>query len=352
MKSPPQLQYTGIDMLREKFFTTPDGRTAELVKLRLPDGFGADITNFGGSIVSIFTPDASGKITDVVLGWKNPEEYIANVCHFGAIVGRIPNRISNGRFTLDGKIYQMMLNDHDRCTLHGAFGYSHRLWDIESATPTELILTLVSPDGDAGFPGRLFIRASYRLLANHSLEMEISAETDQVTVADFTNHVYFNLDGENFSSTADHTIMIDADEVTESDEFLIPTGKLIQVENTRYDLRKGKKFSTIFAEYDGGFDDNFVLAKSDHCYRENVAVVTAGHSGIQLSVHTSRPGIQLYMGNFLNNTGKSPYPRNSGFCLETQCWPDAVNHSDFPSVRIEPGKPHHSITRYQFSTVK
>ena len=338
--------------MREKFFTLSDGREAELFKLRLADGFGADITSFGASIVSIYTPDADGKLTDVVLGWKNPEDYISNVCHFGAIVGRIPNRITKGRFELDGEIYQLYLNDNHRCTLHGAFGYSHRLWQVESVSPSEVIFTLFSPDGDAGFPGNLFVRAAYRLLADHTLEMEISAESDRPTVADFTNHVYFNLDGENTGSTADHVIAINSDKVTETDEYLLPTGRLIDVEGTRYDLRKGKKFSTIFAEHDGGFDDNFILADKDHVYQERVAEVTAGRSGIKLAVHTSRPGIQLYMGNFLNNTGKSFYPRCSGFCLETQNWPDSVNHPEFPSIRVEPGKPHHSITRYSFSVEK
>ena len=301
-------------MNMEKFFTLPDGSNAELVKLRLPDGFGADITNFG------------------------------------AIVGRIANRITAGRFEFDGELYQLYLNDNRRCSLHGSFGFSHRLWNIENVTDTELTLTLFSPHGDAGFPGNLFVRAAYRLLPEHTLELEISAESDRPTVADFTNHTYFNLDGENTASTDNHTIRINADRFTVTDEYLQPTGEVQTVTGNRFDLRSGKKFSTIFAEYDGGFDDNFILGDADHVYRENVAEVTAGTSGIKMTIHTSRPGIQFYMGGFLNDSGKSEYPRNSGFCLETQCWPDAVNHPDFPSVRIEPGRPHHSITRFVFST--
>lgn len=338
--------------MRENFFTLPDGSMAELFKLRLADGFGADVTSYGASIVSIYAPDSEGKLLDVALGWKNPEDYFTNTTHFGSTVGRVPNRISKGRFELDGEIYQLYLNDNRRCSLHGAFGYSHRLWQVESVSPAEVIFTLFSPHGDAGFPGSLFIRVIYRLLEDHTLEIEFSAESDRPTVADLTNHVYFNLDGENSGSTADHTITINADKVTETDEYLLPTGKLIDVTGTRYDLRKGKKFSTIFAEYDGGFDDNFILADKEHTYRENVAEVTAGKSGIKLAVHTSRPGLQLYMGNFLNNTGKSVYSRCSGFCLETQNWPDSVNHPEFPQIRVEPGKPHHSVTRYTFSVEK
>ena len=339
-------------MNTEKFFTLPDGRTATLCKLRLPDGFGADITDFGGCVVSLFAPDAQGKLTDVALGWKNPADYLTNHTNFGALVGRIANRITAGKFELDGEIYQLYLNDNRRCSLHGSFGFAHRLWQIENVSDTELTLTLFSPHGDAGFPGNLFIRVAYRLRADHTLEIEYSAESDRPTVADFTNHTYFNLDGENYGNTLDHFIAIKADRYTVTDGFLQPTGETPEVTGSRFDLRQGKKFSTIFEEHDGGFDDNFILGSADHCYRENVAVVSAGYSGIRMSVHTSRPGIQLYMGNFLNDLGKSPYPRNSGFCLETQCWPDAVNHPHFPSVRIEPGKPHHSITRYNFSVVK
>lgn len=338
--------------MKEKFFTLPDGRDAEIFHLRLEDGFGADITSFGAAIVSILTPDADGKLTDVVLGWKDPQDYFSNTSYFGTVVGRIPNRIAGGRFELDGEIYQLYLNDNRRCTLHGAFGFSHRLWQVENFSATELTLTLFSHHGDAGFPGNLFIRAAYRLLPNHTLEMEISAESDRPTVVDFTNHVYFNLDGENSASTADHNITIHADKVTETDQYLIPTGKLIDVTGTRFDLRNGKKFSTILTEYDGGFDDNFILGDKDHVYRERVAEVSAGKSGITLAVHTSRPGLQFYMGSFLNDTGKSTYPRCSGFCLETQNWPNSVNHPEFPSIRVEPGKPHHSITRYEFSVKK
>ena len=339
-------------MKGEKFFTLPDDSAAELFKLRLPDGFGADITNFGGCVTSLFVHDAQGNLRDIALGWKNPADYMVNNCYFGTLVGRTANRISAGKFQLDGKIYQLHLNDNNVCSLHGGFGYSHRLWQVESATTTELILTLFSPHGDAGYPGNLFVRVTYRLRENHTFEIEYSAECDRPTVADFTNHTYFNLNGENSGSCSGHVITLAADFITETDNFLQPTGKLLKVDNTCFDLRSGRNFADIFSEHDGGFDDNFVISRTDHNYQENVAVVTA-ESGIKLKLHTSRPGIQLYMGGFLNNAaGKSRYPRNSGFCLETQCWPDAVNHPDFPSIRIEPGKPHHSITRYEFDTVK
>ena len=149
--------------MKKHFFDFEDGRSACLYSLRLADGFGADITDCGGCIVSLFAPDRDGKLRDVVLGWKDPAKYIKNPPFFGALVGRVPNRISNGRFELDGVTYQMVLNDRNASTLHGGFGYSHRLWNVAKATDRELVLTLTSPDGDAGFPGKLEICAVYRI---------------------------------------------------------------------------------------------------------------------------------------------------------------------------------------------
>lgn len=339
--------------MRKNFFTLADGRVAEIFQLRLADGFGADITSFGGAIVSIFTPDRDGKLRDVALGWRDPERYIANPGHLGALVGRVANRIGGGRFTLDGMTYQMCLNDRNASTLHGGFGYSKRLWNVESFTGTELTLSIFSPDGDAGFPGNLLVRATYRVTADHALELEFFAETDRPTVADFTNHVYFNLNGENSGVCSDHVIKIASDHVTAVDEQLIPTGKLIDVAGTRFDVRNGKRFSEIFAEHKGGFDDNFVLGNKNNVWHEDAAVVTAEGSGIQLSMSTDRPGVQVYMAGGLKGEGKScDYVPNCGFCLESQNWPNAVNHPEFPSIRLDPEKPFKGVTRYKFSTVK
>ena len=343
-------------MVKTPFFKLPDGRNVSLYHLRLADGFGADITDFGGCLTGLFVPDRQGNLRDVVLGWQQPEAYLENPGYLGALIGRVPNRIGGGRFTLDGKIYQTCLNDRDHSTLHGGFGFSHRLWEVENYSPTRLTLTLYSPDGDAGFPGALFIRASYALTAEHTLEMEISAESDRLTVGDFTSHAYFNLEGENSGVCNTHFITMKSDRVTDVDEFLVPTGNLTDVTGTRFDLRQGKSFRQIFAETPAGFDDNFIISAGDHTYLQNAAVVCAANSGISMSVHTSRPGIQFYMGEYLEDTpysGKNcRYLRHSGFCLETQCWPDSVNHSHFPQIHIAPGKPFHGITRLQFGIQK
>lgn len=340
-------------MMREKFFDLDDGRTAELFKLRLDDGFGADITSFGGAIVSIFAPDKNGKLRDVVLGWRDPRRYINNPGHLGALVGRVANRIGGGKFTLDGMVYQMCLNDRNASTLHGGFCYSKRLWNVERFNGTELVLSLFSPDGDAGFPGNLTVKATYRITPDHALELEFYAETDRSTIADFTNHAYFNLNGENSGPCNDHIMKINADFVTAVDEKLIPTGALTDVTGTRFDVRNGKRFSDIFAEHKGGFDDNFVLGREHNVWHEEAAVVTAEGSGIRLAMSTDRPGVQVYMAGGMKGEGKTcDYVSNCGFCLESQNWPDAANHPEFPSVRLDPGKPFKGLTRYQFSTVK
>lgn len=338
--------------MKKKFFTLSDGKEASLYSLRLADGFGIDVTDFGGCVVSIFTPDCDGRLRDVALGWKNPETYIENPGYIGALVGRVPNRIGGGRFVLDGVTYQSCLNDRNASTLHGGFGYSHRLWNVEKFSETELVLSLTSPHGDAGFPGELQVRATYRITENHTVELEFFAETDRPTVADFTSHIYFNLDGEESGACHEHFLKVAADYVTAVDENLIPTGEIKDVTGTRFDVRKGKKFGDIYAEYAGGFDDNFILGMQNGVMHENAAVVNAGKSGIELAVDTDRPGLQIYMGGAAGEGKMAVYSQLNAICLETQGWPDSVNHDNFPSIRLDVQKPYHSITRYKFSVKK
>lgn len=341
--------------MEKPFFTLPDGRKASLYTLSLPDGVRAEITDFGGAITALYMPDREGVLRDVVLGWRDPEVYLENPGYLGALIGRVPNRIGGGRFVLDGKIYQMCLNDRDHSTLHGGFGFSHRLWDVESFSDNTLTLRLFSGDGDGGFPGNLTVRAIYTLREDHTLELEFFAACDRVSVADLTSHAYFNLAGENSGSCEDHLISINADRVTEVDEFLVPTGNLPEVAGTVFDLQNEISFAEIFSRVPNGFDDNFILCKTDDLLCSPAAVVCSQKSGIRMQIYTSQPGVQFYMGEYLPGTdssGKSGiYYRHGGFCLETQHWPDAVNHPEFPSIRIEPGKPRHAVTRYHFDTI-
>ncbi|WP_302452505.1 aldose epimerase family protein [Victivallis vadensis] len=337
----------------QDFFQLPDGRTARLYSLRNSSGFGADITDFGGAIVRLLTPDRNGKLVDVVLGFAEPADYIENGPFFGALIGRVANRISNGRFTLDGKTYQLELNDSNgKNTLHGGRCYGRRLWEAEVVDDYTLKLTLNSPDGDAGFPGNVKVEVVYHITEDNALSIAYSGTSDAPTVLSLTNHSYFNLNGEGAGECGDHSIMIQAGRRTEVDEFLAPTGRNPEVAGTFYDLRAGKSFAKIHEENPNCFDDNFVLSDEAESFKENAAVAWSDRTGIELACSTTAPGVQFYMGFFLDGTlrGKteSSYPQFSAFCLETQLWPDAVNHPEFPSARLNPGGEYKQYTVYKF----
>ena len=337
----------------QDFFQLPDGRTARLYSLRNSSGFGADITDFGGAIVRLLTPDRNGKLVDVVLGFAEPADYIENGPFFGALIGRVANRISNGRFTLGGKTYQLELNDSNgKNTLHGGRCYGRRLWEAEVVDDYTLKLTLNSPDGDAGFPRNVKVEVVYHITEDNALSIAYSGTSDAPTVLSLTNHSYFNLNGEGAGECGDHSIMIQAGRRTEVDEFLAPTGRNPEVAGTFYDLRAGKSFAKIHEENPNCFDDNFVLSDEAESFKENAAVAWSDRTGIELACSTTAPGVQFYMGFFLDGTlrGKteSSYPQFSAFCLETQLWPDAVNHPEFPSARLNPGGEYKQYTVYKF----
>lgn len=337
----------------QDFFQLSDGRTARLYSLRNSSGFGADISDFGGAIVRLLTPDRNGKLVDVVLGFAEPADYIENGPFFGALIGRVANRISNGRFTLGGKTYQLELNDSNgKNTLHGGRCYGRRLWEAEVVDDYTLKLTLNSPDGDAGFPGNVKVEVVYHITEDNALSIAYSGTSDAPTVLSLTNHSYFNLNGEGAGECGDHSIMIQAGRRTEVDEFLAPTGRNPEVAGTFYDLRAGKSFAKIHEENPNCFDDNFVLSDEAESFKENAAVAWSDRTGIELACSTTAPGVQFYMGFFLDGTlrGKteSSYPQFSAFCLETQLWPDAVNHPEFPSARLNPGGEYKQYTVYKF----
>ena len=335
------------------FLKLPGGECASLFQLRNASGFGADITDFGGAVTAIYAPGRDGTLIDVALGWRDPQTYLANPGYLGALVGRVANRVGGGRFSFDGEIYQMMLNDGNRHnSLHGGFGYSHRLWRAAQIDPATLELRLESPDGDAGYPGRLEILVTYRVTENNSLAITYHAECDRPTVVNMTNHTYFNLNGENSGSCDDLEIRIAAERRTEVDQYLTPTGRMPLLAGTPYDLKNFRSFSDIRRELPNGFDDNLILAEAPGTFRERIAEVRSSRTGIVLEVGTDMPGIQFYMGGFLDGAvnGKSlAYPAFSGFCLETQMYPDAVNHPKFPSIRLEPGESYSHRCVYHFT---
>ena len=339
--------------MSNEFFKYPDGRSAKLYQLRCADGFGADISDHGATIIAIYTPDREGKIRNVALSWADPARYINHPIYLGALVGRLANRVSNARFVLDDKVYQLLPNDRKTNSLHGGFGISGRSWQVKSHSDKELVLTLKSLHGDGGFPGELDITARYTISDDHKLSLEITAVPDRKTVADFTSHVYLNLDGEGNGDCSDHSIVMKAPRRTEVDEKLIPTGKTPEVAGTIYDLQKVRNFADIRKDIPNGLDDNYIIQDKCGVWTEAAAVVTAEKSGIRLTLSTDRPGIQFYMANCLKDKpGRSGnYVKFGGFCLETQNWPDAVNRPEFPSAVITPEQPYSSCTVWAFDTI-
>lgn len=341
------------------FFTASCGRVAKLYSLVNGTGFQVDITDFGGVLVNLFTPDKNGVLTDVLLGFENPGDFEKNPSYFGALVGRLANRLAGGRFELDGKVYQLECNDSNRPNaLHGVECYGRRFWDAEIINDSTLKLSLVSPDGDAGFPGTLKVEVTYTVTALNELVIDYAATTDAATVVNLTNHAYFNLNGEPSHECKDHVIRSTAYAHTEVDDNLIPTGNVLPVDGTPFDLRNGRSFDDIYADaaLPIAFDDNFVVA--DRCgeLKKNVFQVVSKRTGITMDVDTDQAGVQLYMGYWLDGkcigkTGKG-YERFAAFCLETQNWPDAPNHANFPSARLNPGETYTQKTVYRFGVAK
>lgn len=346
-------------MLVQDFFTTTDGRTAKLYSLVNGSGFRADVTDMGGSLVSIFTPDKDGRLRDVLLGYQDPAEYESNPNFFGALVGRVANRIGNGKLVLDGKLYQLELNDgaNRPNTLHGGQSYGRRMWNAQVIDDATLKLTIESPDMDANFPGNLSVEVIYHVTPDNAIEIDYRAVTDKTTAVNLTNHAYFNLNGEDSGICSDHVVRSTAYAGTRVDSNLTPTGEVFKLTGIR-DLSGGRKFEEIFEspELPYGFDDNFVIAEKSGTFRKEVFFVRSDASGITLAVDTDQCGVQFYMGYWLDGStiGKSnaAYNHYAGFCLEAQAWPDAVNHSSFPSIILRPDEVYTQKTVYRFGTAK
>ena len=336
------------------FFTLPSGETAKLYTLENASGAFVRVTNYGGIVTSITVPDRNGGLIDVALGWKDPADYREDPGYIGALVGRVANRIAGGRFELNGTIYQMKLNDGGRPNmLHGGFGYTHRLWRAEEFDGKRLVLKLTSPDGDAGFPGKLEVAVTYSWNDNHELGIEYRALGDAATPVNLTNHAYFNLNGEGSNDVSGMTLRIAADEFNPVDEKLIPTG-VAPVGQGIPDLRRPMSFEEILRQVPGGLDHNYILGRSFD-WKADCVTAHSEHTGITMNVSTDRTGVQVYMGGGIDGypEGKSGfYRRFAGFCLETQEWPDALNHPDFPSIILPAGKEYHTRTVYRFGTDK
>lgn len=298
-----------------------------------------------------------GSKLDVVLGFETVDAYEVNDPNFGSTIGRNGNRIGKGRFTLNGKEYKLDINDGEN-NLHGGFaGYHKRMWKAEvSETENKIRFSILSPDGDQGFPGNVKVEVSYTLTDEDELQISYLAEPDADTIINMTNHSYFNLEGQDSTSVLDQIVWIDGSQVTATTEDLIPTGEILDVEGTPLDFRKEKAIGKdIFADYEPlvfghGYDHNWVLNQPGS-FRK-VASLRSDKTKKTMEVYTDLPGMQMYTANFLDGTligkGGVKYEQRSGVCFETQYFPDAPNHENFPSTIVKAKEQYKTTTTYKF----
>ncbi len=347
----------------DAFGTTPEGQTVTLYTLTNSNGVEAQITNFGGVIVSLKVPDRNDSLADVVLGFDKLEPYFEDSPYFGALVGRYGNRIAKGKFTLDGQEYTLAQNNMGNHLHGGLRGFDKMLWQAEpqsgDSSSVGLKLRYQSPDGEEGYPGTLTTTVIYTLTNDNELRIDYQATTDAPTVVNLTNHSYFNLTGQGGSSILNHEVMINADRFVPVDSTLIPTGELAEVAGTPLDFREPTPIGARIdaehpqLEYGIGYDHCWVLNKEGDALTL-AATVYEPNSGRFMEVHTTEPGVQFYSGNFLDGTltGKdgAVYEQRTGFCLETQHFPDSPNQPNFPSTELRPGETYQTTTVYTFST--
>ncbi len=347
------------------FGRTANGQQTRLHRLQLPDGFQADISDYGGTIVRLLAPGRMGRFEDVALGFNSVEEYTAGSPYFGCIIGRFGNRIAGGRFSLKGRPYNLATNNTPGglpCHLHGGLrGFDKIVWAAEPARingSPALRLTHLSPDGDEGYPGSLRVTVTYTVTADHSLRIDYEATTDQATPVNLTNHIYFNLRGEGDGDILGHELTLAASRYTPVNAGLIPLGPVTPVADTPLDFTRphliGARINTVHEQLRvaGGYDHNYIIDRSGDGL-VLAATVTELASGRVMETWTTEPGVQFYSGNFLDGslTGKSgrAYPRRSGFCLETQHYPDSPNQPSFPNTILDPGQIYRSTTVYKFA---
>ena len=351
----------GLTISSKVFGETPDG-TAFLYTLTNKNGMEVCISNYGGIITSLKVPDKNGVLADVVLGFDSLSGYRSSANpYFGGIIGRYGNRIAKGKFSVDGKNYTLATNDNTNHLHGGLKGFDKVIWESQETAGGDskgLTLSYLSRDMEEGYPGNLQVKVYYLLNNQNELLIRYEANTDKATVCNLTNHTYFNLAGEGNGDILGHQIKINADWITPVGKTLIPTGKMMAVKGTPFDFRI---FKTIGQEIEAdhpqikfglGYDHNFVLGDPEG-KRVPIATVIEPTSGRRMEVLSEEPGVQFYTGNFLDGTiaGKNghKYEFRSGFCLETQHYPDSPNQEKFPSTFLRPMESYKTSTVFRFS---
>lgn len=343
---------------KKPFGKMPDGTPIDLYILSNGKGMTAKVMTYGGIVTELQVPDKAGKTADVVLGFDDLQGYLAGHPYFGANVGRVGNRISKGKFILDGKEYTLATNVGANHLHGGKKGIDKVVWkaeEIKSPDGPAVKFTYTSPDGEEGYPGTLEISVVYTLTRQNELRLDFSATTDKATPVNLAHHSYFNLAGHDSGDILNHEIMLAADRYTATDAALLPTGKIEPVKGTPLDFTEmtaiGKRIGEIKAD-PVGYDHNYVL-RSEGKKLDLAARVRDPKSGRVMEVLTTEPGVQFYTGNFLDGSNKGKggavYKKHQGFCLEAQHFPDSVNRPEFPSIILKPGQTYKQTTIYRFS---
>lgn len=349
--------------IRKKLFgTLPDGKEVYAYTMENASGMKVRVMDFGGTVLMIKVRDRFGRKTDVVCGYDSLSDYLEAGGYLGALIGRWGNRIGGARFSLEGKTYPLYKNDGNNHLHGGKVGFSHRIWNAEAIDGEEprLVLTLVSPDGEEGYPGTLTVKVTYTVTKENGLSIHYEATTDKTTVLNLTNHTYFNLGGYASGKVFGQTLWMDADRYLPTDAELIPTGEIASVAGTPFDFRKEKEIGKDFTlenpdmKLAGGYDH--CLCFAGDAVKAPIHRITAydPKSGREMKVFTDQPCVQLYTANFLNDENhplKGGYPQGTqnAFCLETQHMPDSMNHEGFTDCVLHPGEKFDSTTVYQFS---
>jgi aldose 1-epimerase len=342
------------------FARTPDDQNVDVITLRNQNGVEIRVMTYGATILSIKTPDKSGQLDDITLGFDTFAPYVDKSPYFGAIVGRYGNRIAKGKFTLDGQTYTLATNNAPNHLHGGTKGFDKRIWKadpFQNASGVGVKMTYVSADGEEGYPGTLTAQITYTLTDNNKLIADYDATTDKATVLNLTQHTYWNLAGTKANDILGHVLMINADRYTPVDDTLIPTGELASVEGTPFDFRTPTAIGARINQdnqqlkFGKGYDHNWVLTRQGDGLSLAARVIEPT-TGRTLEVSTTEPGIQFYSGNFLDGTltgkGGRVYGLRSGFCLETQHFPDSPNHPNFPSTVLRPGQEYKTQTVFTF----
>jgi len=345
-------------IVKTSFGQTPDGAAVDLYTITNPNGASVAISTYGGTVVSLNVKDKAGKLGDVVIGFNTLAGYLGEHPYFGALIGRYGNRIAKGKFSLNGTSYNLAINNSPNALHGGLKGFSRQVWQAKEVGENGLELTYVSRDGEEGYPGKLTVTVGYTFTPANELRIEYTATTDADTVANLTNHSYFNLGG--LENNLTHQLEIYADRFTPVDAGLIPTGELRPVKGTPFDFTTphaiGERIDADEEQMKlgSGYDHNFVFTKHDG-QLNLVAKVSEPTSGRVMEVLTTEPGVQFYTGNFLDGTlkGKAgrPIQRRAALCLETQHFPDSPNQPKFPTTVIKAGEVRKSTTVYRFGVM-